>query len=233
MRIIEHDWKWAKPLAVRSGAPLYLVVHHAAGDVDAEAIHRIHLNKGWAGVGYHYVVQLDGSVHRGCPENRVGTHCLGYNSVSLGVCFSGNYEVRKTMPPKQFEAGRELLADLRRRYPKAKVRKHRDMPGNATVCPGRYFPFDDLLKETAVATSDLVETGKRALLKQRMLWYALRNDLSLDGVTGKLTIIAKDGTPSNGWGEPAKKLAWRVSGHLKGVKQSTQPTKALMKALDS
>ena len=228
MKITEHNWSWAKPLAVRSGAPAFLVVHHAAGDMTAEAIHRAHRAQGWSGIGYHYVVQLDGSVHRGRPEGRVGAHVAGHNSGTLGVCFSGNYETRKAMPAKQLAAGRELLADLRRRYPKAKVRRHKDF--NPTACPGRYFPLNELLKGGSVALP-LVDTGKRALLKERMLWYALRNDLSLEDVAGKLTIIARDGTPSNGWGEPARKLAWRVSGHLPGFKQSTQPSAALMRAL--
>jgi len=228
MHIIEHDWTWAAPLVTRRKAVKYLVVHHAAGDLTAEAIHRVHLDKKWSGIGYQYVVELDGDIHRGRPEGKVGAHCNEHNDESIGVCFSGNYETRKTMPAKQLAAGRELLADLRRRYPKAKVRRHGDF--NPTACPGRYFPLNELLKGGSVALP-LVDTGKRALLKERMLWYALRNDLSLEDVAGKLTIIARDGTPSNGWGEPARKLAWRVSGHLPAFKQSTQPSAALMRAL--
>ncbi len=228
MHIIEHDWTWAAPLVTRRKAVKYLVVHHAAGDLTAEAIHRVHLDKKWSGIGYQYVVELDGDIHRGRPEGKVGAHCNEHNDESIGVCFSGNYETRKTMPAKQLAAGRELLADLRRRYPKAKVRRHKDF--NPTACPGRYFPLNELLKGGSVALP-LVDTGKRALLKERMLWYALRNDLSLEDVAGKLTIIARDGTPSNGWGEPARKLAWRVSGALTGVEQGTQPTVALWKAL--
>ena len=104
------------------------------------------------------------------------------------------------------------------------------MPLNSTSCPGKHFPLNELLKGGSVALP-LVDTGKRAVLKERMLWYALRNDLSLEDVAGKLTIIARDGTPSNGWGEPARKLASRVSAHLPGFKQSTQPSAALMQAL--
>lgn len=226
MRVVEHNWSWAKPLAVRSGAPAFLVVHHAAGDMTAEAIHRAHRAQGWSGIGYHYVVQLDGSVHRGRPEGRVGAHVAGHNSGTLGVCFSGNYETRKAMPAKQLAAGRELLADLRRRYPKAKVRRHGDF--NPTACPGRYFPLNELLKGGSVALP-LVDTGKRALLKERMLWYAINNGLSLRDA--RVGIVTAQGKANNAWGDAAKTLAWRVSGHLPGFKQSTQPSAALMRAL--
>ena len=163
-----------------------------------------------------------------CIRDRAyGAHAPGAND-SIGICFEGNYETQRDMPAAQLAAGRELMADLQRRYPKAKVRGHGDFV--PTACPGRYFPLNELLKGGSVALP-LVDPGKRALLKQRMLWYALRNDLSLKDVAGKLSIVARDGTPSNGWGEPARKLAWRVSGHLPGFKQSTQPSAALMRAL--
>lgn len=44
---------------------------------------------GWRDIGYHYVIYLDGSVHRGRPENRVGAHCTGHNANSMGVCYIG------------------------------------------------------------------------------------------------------------------------------------------------
>lgn len=229
MKITEHNWSWAKPLAVRSGAPAFLVVHHAAGDMTAEAIHRAHRAQGWSGIGYHYVVQLDGSVHRGRPEGRVGAHVAGHNSGTLGVCFSGNYETRKAMPAKQLEAGRELLAALRKKYPRAKVRGHKWFV--STACPGRYFPLDEMLKAKPKGDDVAGLTKKRALLKQRMLYYAIKHGLSLTDVAGKMSIVASDGTPSNGWGEPAGKLAWRVSGHLKGVAQTSKPTTQLLRAL--
>jgi len=227
VKIAGHNWKWSKQLGRRSGLPPFIVVHHQAGTGSTAGIHASHLSRGWRGIGYHYHVRLDGSIHRGRPEWAYGAHAPGAND-SIGICFEGNYETQRDMPAAQLAAGRELMADLQRRYPKAKVRGHGDFV--PTACPGRYFPLNELLKGGSVALP-LVDPGKRALLKERMLWYALRNDLSLKDVAGKLSIVARDGTPSNGWGEPARKLAWRVSGHLPGFKQSTQPSAALMRAL--
>ena len=232
MRIIEHDWTWAAPLVTRRKAVKYLVVHHAAGDLTAEAIHRVHLDKKWSGIGYQYVVELDGDIHRGRPEGKVGAHCNEHNDESIGVCFSGNYETRKTMPAKQLAAGRELLADLRRRYPKAKVVGHGSMPDNATACPGRYFPMDALLGAAPAPAPAAKHIAKslRPVLKQRMLRYALVNGVSLADCAG-LGIVDSKGKPSTVWGDVAKRLAWRVSGALTGVEQGTQPTVALWKAL--
>ena len=108
MKIVEevYDWAW-QPEQRR--ATKKLILHHAAGSgLDARAIHRLHRQNGWAGIGYHYYVQKDGSIHRGRPEDRVGTHAAGHNADSIGVCFEGNFETEE-MGPEQFAAGAEEL----------------------------------------------------------------------------------------------------------------------------
>ena len=38
-----------------------------------------HVNgNGWKDIGYHYVIYLDGSVHKGRPIEQVGAHCLEF-----------------------------------------------------------------------------------------------------------------------------------------------------------
>lgn len=228
MKVIEHNWSWAKPLTRRSGAPPYIVLHHQAGTGTTAGIHAHHRKLGWSGIGYHYHVRLNGEVHRGRPEWAIGSHAPGGNN-GIGICFEGNYETRTTMPATQLESGRELLAALRKKYLRAKVRGHKWFV--STACPGRYFPLDEMLKAKPKGDDVAGLTKKRALLKQRMLYYAIKHGLSLTDVAGKMSIVASDGTPSNGWGEPAGKLAWRVSGHLKGVAQTSKPTTQLLRAL--
>src|SRR3546814_15694272 len=41
----------------------------------------------WAGIGYHFVVQLDGSIEAGRPEGAVGSHVAGYNGSAIGVVY--------------------------------------------------------------------------------------------------------------------------------------------------
>lgn len=42
-----------------------------------------------AHIGYHYVITLDGWVHRGRPLNEVGAHARGFNRHSIGICLVG------------------------------------------------------------------------------------------------------------------------------------------------
>lgn len=138
MRIVSPEWKWAAALAP-AGETEYIVLHHAAAEGSAEAVHGAHLARGWSGIGYHFYVRLDGTVYAGRPLGTIGAHTAGYNSRSVGVCFEGNFELR-SMTDAQLAAGRELLAYLRGLYPKARVVRHKDL--DATACPGKNFPFE-------------------------------------------------------------------------------------------
>ena len=118
-----------------------IVIHHtgnpADDDCSAEEIHRSHLNQGWAGIGYHYVVRKDGTIEVGRPHWTVGAHAYGYNSSSVGIHFSGNFD-RNAPTFQQMENGALLLAKLGLDYglpltPQYVV-GHRDLIG--TACPG-------------------------------------------------------------------------------------------------
>jgi len=143
MNINEPDYKWAYALTPRS-VTTHLIIHHSAGHGTSEGIHDYHKSLGWAGIAYHYYVRQDGSIDRGRPENMRGGHTTNWNYCSIGVCFEGNFET-EDMPQAQLEAGRELIADIRRRYPAITVGKHRQY--QQTACPGRNFPFEEMLRE--------------------------------------------------------------------------------------
>ena len=105
--------------------PQYFIVHHSGGtganplaDTSHHTIDMIrawHKAKGWRDVGYHYVIHKDGSVHKGRKENDTGAHAYGYNTKSIGICLSGNFDA--TLPTKgQTNALRALLLDLKTRH---------------------------------------------------------------------------------------------------------------------
>ena len=119
-----------------------IILHHAeASHCTAADIHRWHLNNGWAGAGYHFLVRKDGSIYRLRPENKVGSHAKGANSNSISICFEGAY-MTETMPDEQKEAGKELVAYLKEKYGISKVQRHSDV--YPTSCPGTNFPFDEI-----------------------------------------------------------------------------------------
>ena len=136
--IVKHIWQWNGSLGKRNGKAAGIVCHHAAASVASpKDIHRWHLARGFIGIGYHYYVRKDGSIHRGRPEWAIGAHCLGHNDM-IGVCAEGNFET-ETMSAKQLEALQWLRADILGRYPGLRRYRHSDL--NATACPGRKYPW--------------------------------------------------------------------------------------------
>ena len=65
----------------------YLIVHcsDTNDDFTIEDIHKMHLDFGWDGIGYHKVIDQKGKVYNGRPEYWT-EHIKGFNNKSLGVC---------------------------------------------------------------------------------------------------------------------------------------------------
>jgi N-acetylmuramoyl-L-alanine amidase len=119
-----------------------IVIHHIGGtdrDVSAAEVHEWHLNNGWAGIGYHYVIRKNGTIERGRPRDTVGAHCYGYNQTSVGINVVGNFEEAEPTP-EQITSLVALTATVCRFYridPAASdtIFGHRDL--NSTACPGQ------------------------------------------------------------------------------------------------
>lgn len=118
-----------------------IIVHCSATpegrNVSVADIDRWHRERGFDGIGYHYVVYIDGSVHEGRPLNKVGAHCKGHNVHSIGICYIGGVDLngkpKDTRTLAQKDALVNLLMRLKRRFPKAVIRGHRDFAAKA--CP--------------------------------------------------------------------------------------------------
>lgn len=134
----------------------YLVVHCAATpadmDIGREEIRKWHLQRGFADIGYHYVIRRDGTEEVGRPENVPGAHASGYNLHSLAVCLvgglkKGTTKAENNFTPAQFERLWERLRIWQQRYPGAMVLGHRDLPGVNKACPS--FDVREWMKERA------------------------------------------------------------------------------------
>lgn len=121
----------------------YIAVHCTATKenyyFDKVDIDRWHRNLGWNGIGYNYVILLDGTIQEGRDINQVPSHVKGYNSNSIGVVYVGGLDAdmkaKDTRTPKQKIAMINLLKQLRALYPKAIIQGHRDFPKVAKACP--------------------------------------------------------------------------------------------------
>ena len=73
-----------------------IIVHCSATqegrDLDAAEINKWHLKRGWNGIGYHYVVLLDGTIEYGRSIYKQGAHVKGENEGSIGICYIGGVE---------------------------------------------------------------------------------------------------------------------------------------------
>ena len=74
----------------------FLVVHCSDTednqDLRAMDIHKMHLNVGWNGIGYHKIINRSGKIENGRPEYWIGAHVKGKNNISLGVCLIGRHK---------------------------------------------------------------------------------------------------------------------------------------------
>ena len=119
-----------------------IVIHHQAGNaVPAATIHQWHQrDRGWIGIGYNYVIQPDGRIETGRPEDTVGAHAgPGVNGRSIGICVTGNLE-RHPPDERQIQALVWLIKDIEKRYGKVKITGHKEHM--ATSCPGQHFPME-------------------------------------------------------------------------------------------
>ena len=141
--IREVRYKWNGSLGRRRGKPRRIVWHHEAGSGQSvQQIHAYHRSLGWLGIAYHLYVDFAGTCWRCRPLWAIGGHAKGAGDC-IGVCAEGNYETRKTMPAAQKRTLRAVHDYLGDKYGVRDVR-HKDMPGNATACPGKHFPFANI-----------------------------------------------------------------------------------------
>jgi N-acetylmuramoyl-L-alanine amidase len=122
----------------------WIVLHcsatRAIQDVGAADIRRWHKAQGWADIGYAYVIRRNGKVEKGRADDVVGSHVKGHNHNSLGICLAGGlnnetYKPENNYTPAQWASLVRLIKTLMAKYPKAKVRGHRDFPNVQKACP--------------------------------------------------------------------------------------------------
>lgn len=186
MEIIETNLQF-KDMSTRKVTERIILHHADAKSCSAEDIHRWHLNNGWSGAGYHFLVRKDGKIYRLRPEDKVGAHAYSSNYNSIGICFEGNY-MEEDMPEIQKEAGKELVAYLKDKYNIKVVQAHRDVC--ATSCPGDKFPFEEIAnsekKEEIISKPQEEVKGKVAEI-QKILNERYGLNIGVDNIYGNET----------------------------------------------
>lgn len=125
--------------------PINKIILHCAAtpegkDFTVQRIDQWHRQRGFNGIGYHFVIYRDGSVHTGRDINAVGAHCTGQNTGSIGICYIGGCAAdgktpKDTRTDAQKKALRELVEKLCRQYGISKNNVYGHNEFAAKACP--------------------------------------------------------------------------------------------------
>jgi hypothetical protein len=140
---------WIPNASVRSWR--WIVLHHSATPSGSAAVFdRMHRDKGWDELGYHFVIgngtnSGNGQVEVGprWPKQKWGAHAKTpnnqFNDFGIGICLVGNFDVERPTP-EQLRSLTRLIAYLERTYriSTKNVLGHGDT-GKPTDCPGTYM----------------------------------------------------------------------------------------------
>lgn len=118
-----------------------IVIHCSATregqNVKASDIDKWHKERGFAMIGYNYVIDLDGTIEVGRPLTMSGAHCNTsgvsgkvYNSHSIGICYIGGLDksgnAKDTRTCRQKRSMQKLVNELVMKYPIVEIIGHRD-----------------------------------------------------------------------------------------------------------
>lgn len=147
--------------------PKYIVLHTAAysgRNCDSSVIDNWHKQRGWQGIGYHYVIlndrhdyKPDGTLETGRKSHIAGAHCLGINDQSIGICCIGHGD-KKDFTEKQYARLIKLCHQLMTEYqiPLENVIGHKEInilvnQGKVSSryrttksCPGKLVNMDNI-----------------------------------------------------------------------------------------
>lgn len=118
--------------------------HDKSAEWKVQEIRRWHMStpRNWSDIGYHYIIDRDGTIAKGRPLERIGAHVQGHNTGTIGICLIGGHGSTATDDPtdhftiNQLDAARRFIDDLRAKYPTIRrVSGHNDYT-DGKACPG-------------------------------------------------------------------------------------------------
>lgn len=121
----------------------YVAIHHSLtdnipGSGDVEAFARYHVNDlDWPGIGYHYVIDADGTIYKCHSADTKSYHVGNHNQFALGVCLVGDFS-NYSPSDEQYKATIGLVKQLVNAYgiEDDKILGHSEFSGYAwKKCP--------------------------------------------------------------------------------------------------
>jgi len=136
-----------------------------------------HTSKGWSDIGYHYLIDRNGTVVAGRPLDRVGAHVKGHNTGTVGISLFGGFggsagdSFADNFTEDQERALLDLIAKLKADHPSiTKISGHNQYAAKACPCfsvpawvskakPTKMKPPVDTEKPRALAQSKTVQSS--------------------------------------------------------------------------
>ncbi len=84
-----YNWSWNRPLSQVQ----YLVIHHTVTSHEAtpDDIALLHKARGWAGIGYHFVITKDGTVYYVGDIGTARANVADMNEKVIGITMVGDF----------------------------------------------------------------------------------------------------------------------------------------------
>lgn len=108
---------------------IHCTANKASSKLTMQDFIKMHRERGFRTVGYHYIIFPNGKVEKGRKESEIGAHCKTQNYNSIGVAYVGgideNGNPADTRTPAQKEAMLKLISELSEKY-HCPIYGHRD-----------------------------------------------------------------------------------------------------------
>jgi|TARA_R110000824_G_scaffold24545_5_gene86362 hypothetical protein len=95
----------------------------------------------WKDIGYHVLIDRDGTVINGRPLDQVGAHAIGHNRGSIGIALFGGHggssenEFEENYTLDQDTALRKIISDFKSQYPNIdRIIGHNEVANKACPC---------------------------------------------------------------------------------------------------
>jgi len=105
-----------------------------------DEVRRWHVeDRGWSDIGYHYLIDRDGTVTEGRSLGRTGAHAKGHNTGSVGISLFGGHggnvadKFDDNFTEDQGRALRGVIAKLKADHPITRIIGHNEVSNKA--CP--------------------------------------------------------------------------------------------------
>ena len=116
-----------------------IVVHHSAlplSDGPLEIQYKHIQLRGFADIGYNFVIDGAGQLYEGRSLAVRGAHTGGHNTGTIGIVLLGNFEETEPLE-EQLVTLKKLARCLADEYALTHLAGHRDFQPGVTLCPGK------------------------------------------------------------------------------------------------